>query len=141
MQTRYGGGHHIAYVSFQSAIVSLKYAFAQKILYRLALGVTKLSICLSYLRFFTDRTSRYTTYAIGIVIVLYTTPLLFIAIFECVPVSNSWKPTKLHECRSADGGTIATAVLNSILDLVMIAFAVPRMSKSFLCQNFVCPSS
>lgn len=125
--TRYGAGRHTITINIEVYIINLKYAFATRLLYRLALSLTKWSICASYLRFFPDKRSRQYTFAMAAAILLYTIPLWIYSVFQCRPVSRAWSTDSKSSCDSSKPGTIVTAACNVLLDLIMIIFTISRL--------------
>ncbi len=62
-----------------------------------------------------------------VVVTGLVTELLFI--FGCTPVS-SWWTLEREGCMATDPDVIATAVVNVVADLALMAFAIPRVCKS-----------
>lgn len=87
---RWGMGRHISTLSLHESTQSQKPFYVSIWVYNLAMGCTKYSILLQYLRIFPQKTFRRSVYVmlgINTIYVLWTT---LSAIFACWPISYFW---------------------------------------------------
>ena len=94
----------------------------------MTLSLTKISICLFYLRLFIDKISRYLAVGTMVFIVLYTIPLILISIFQCKPVAAVYDISITNsECINTLPAFYANSVFNIIVDVWLIYLVVPRI--------------
>ncbi|OBT53330.1 hypothetical protein VE04_05471 [Pseudogymnoascus sp. 24MN13] len=126
--TFYGIGRHFTVQLPQDAVRVLVISYATRLLYQCILATTKIAILTLYLRIFTDARSQCMVYGMISFVVLYTIPCLLLLIFECTPFYDSWNPYKFPQtCINLTIQVYMSAGFNIFLDLLMVAFAVPRV--------------
>lgn len=129
--TFYGIGRHLSVQLPENAVRVLVISYATRLLYQCILATTKIAILTLYLRIFTDARSQCMVYGMISFVVLYTLPCLLLLIFECTPFYDSWNPYKFPQtCINLTIQVYMSAGFNIFLDLLMVAFAVPRVRKS-----------
>ena len=69
----------------------LKLYWVDQLLFALTTGLTKLSICLSYLRIFPGKGDRMFSYLTIVVLIVYTLIALGLTLFQCFPVEKFWE--------------------------------------------------
>lgn len=108
-------------------------SYGARLTYQFVLATTKIAILTLYLRVFTDSKSQYIVYGMLAFVGLYNIPSVFLLIFECSPVSDSWDPNKFpHQCMNIALQVYLSAGFNIVLDILMVVFAVPRVRRSLL---------
>ncbi|OBT64857.1 hypothetical protein VE03_06448 [Pseudogymnoascus sp. 23342-1-I1] len=126
--TFYGIGRHVSVQVMENAVRVLVISYGTRILYQCILATTKIAILTLYLRIFTDAKSKVIVYGMITFVVLYTIPCLLLLIFECTPLYDSWNPLRFpRTCVNLTIQVFMSAGFNILLDLLMIAFAVPRV--------------
>ncbi|KAH6665666.1 hypothetical protein B0J14DRAFT_209952 [Halenospora varia] len=123
--TRFGVGHHSIFSSVDDIISILKLAFASQLIYQFVLAVTKVGICLFYLRIFNDRTSKLSVYGLIAFVVLTFLPVQFAVVFRCHPVSDAWTIVSPN-CGLQNPIVYASAACNIVADIMLMAFVIPR---------------
>lgn len=67
----------------------------------------------------------YTLYLVGFVIVGYSVALTLALLFACSPLEKNWTPSILEgSCINRPGAYLATAVTNTVSDIVLIIIPV-----------------
>ncbi|KAK2797342.1 hypothetical protein FQN50_009237 [Emmonsiellopsis sp. PD_5] len=125
---------------------TLKIYFVAQILYKVNIGLTKISILLLYRRIFIRQWFLATCSILTGIVIAFTTATVFASIFQCTPIEYAFK-TKLPgggTCINLTAFWYANATFNILSDLVLIALPVPvistlqlpRKSKIALCGIF-----
>lgn len=104
--------------------------FALLILYSLAVAFPKLSILALYLRIFTEKRYRITTWVLAAIISATAIAVSLTAIFQCSPVSYAWD-------KSIPGGTcinlalfyVCCSIPNVITDVAILLLPIPMIFK------------
>ncbi|KAF2650645.1 hypothetical protein K491DRAFT_125383 [Lophiostoma macrostomum CBS 122681] len=116
---KYGLGLHIWDQKAEWGIPYGKMAFSSDILFPLSVGVTKISLCLTYLRLFPSRTDRYFCYTLSIFVTLYTVVCMFLMLFQCTPISGYWDVAVKQHCINLRATLVSIAALNSVSDFLV----------------------
>lgn len=127
-----GAGRHAIATSLenpQAPITSQKYAYAAQIILFPALALSKMSICLTYLRIFhADKWGHYSIQALLVILVLLTFPFMFEVAFQCRPVHVYWTEGRPAEkCLQDYPGFVLSGSLNVFVDVALIAIVLPRV--------------
>lgn len=106
-----------------------KYAYAAQILLMPALALSKMSICLTYLRiFYTDKCGRLMIQALLVLLVLLTFPFMFEVAFQCRPIHVYWTEGRPAEkCLQDSPGLILNGTLNISVDVALMGIVLPRV--------------
>ena len=123
-----GVGFHIAAVRPRTIYHWGQCLYALSPIYLKAVLLPKMSILFTYLRVFTHRTYRHTTYALMVIVIASWLGYGFAVSFQCHPVTFVWdKNISGVTCinlealyKAVNGPMIAT-------DLVMIALPIPMV--------------
>jgi hypothetical protein len=105
--------------------------FVAQILYKVNLGLTKISILLLYIRLFVHRWFLRTCWVWIAIIVSFTIGTVFSSIFQCTPVQwafNKSLPGR-GTCINMTAFWYANATFNILTDLVLIALPIPVVLK------------
>lgn len=128
LSTKYGLGHHVIDQSPSDLVLFLKTGFALRLLYQLTLWFTKMGICIFYRRVFQDRQSKlYINLIIGFLF-LSGIPIVLLVLFECIPIQTVWN-LESGKCISYNVSVYLSAICNIVADIVVMAFAIPRVGK------------
>ncbi|KAN0089491.1 hypothetical protein V8E51_019751 [Hyaloscypha variabilis] len=125
--TRYGSGRHIETLTSYDISIQVELGFVARILYQFTLMSTKLAVCAFYLRVFTDRVSKRVIWSMAAVITIFSIPLLLSLIFRCNPIEGAWSLTP-SKCVSNIPPLYASAVLNILADVALLAFVIPKIA-------------
>ncbi|TVY17205.1 hypothetical protein LARI1_G005173, partial [Lachnellula arida] len=129
--TKYGSGRHQKTVPLTDVVPQLKLALAQRLVYQLALGTTKISLCYFYLRIFTNNASdKRVPYAIMAFASCYAVALFFVTVFGCTPPSDIWSLAPAGRCTGAYGRLVVIytlGALNIATDILLLVFAIPKI--------------
>lgn len=91
----------------------------------MALGFTKASIVLLYLRIFITKIFRVIAKIYLVVIVAWSIAAVLVTIFQCVPVSASWnKSIKNKTCVDKNQWWYAFASLNTATDCLIVLLPI-----------------
>ncbi|KAF1929883.1 uncharacterized protein M421DRAFT_419651 [Didymella exigua CBS 183.55] len=125
------GRHVIATImeNPQALVTSQKYAYAAQIILSPALALSKMSICLTYLRiFYVDKHSRYMMQALLVLLVLLTFPFMFANAFQCRPIEVYWTEGRpAGKCSRDLSRFFLTGSLNIFADVALIGIVLPRI--------------
>ncbi|KAL5358394.1 putative plasma membrane protein Pth11-like protein [Aspergillus floccosus] len=124
-------GKHEDDVPKDLLIRTLKLYFVAQILYKINMGLTKISILLLYLRLFVQRWVRVTCWTWIGIIVAFTTGTVVSSIAQCSPIQYAFDKTITPRgaCINLTAFWYANAVFNITSDLVLIALPVPVISN------------
>lgn len=127
-----GAGRHAAAIVVQNPnapITSQKYAYAAQIILFPALALSKMSICLTYLRiFYQDRGGRYMIQALLVLLVLLTFPFMFEVAFQCRPIDVYWTEGRpAAKCLHDFAGFLLSGSLNIFVDVALMGIVLPRV--------------
>ncbi|KAF8853463.1 hypothetical protein BDZ45DRAFT_560611, partial [Acephala macrosclerotiorum] len=121
-----GAGHHQIFQKESQIVPAFKLAFISRFIYQVVLCLTKLGICVFYLRIFQDKLSKQFVYAMMAFTAVSTLIIEFVFVFQCSPVSDAWAIVNSN-CRPTNPSVIANAVCNIVADVAIMAFAIPRV--------------
>ncbi|KAF7194893.1 hypothetical protein HII31_03730 [Pseudocercospora fuligena] len=115
----------------------VKLFFYGELLYIVGLSTVKVSICLSYLRFFSSRKFQKLVYIVILLNLLYMIGFLLPTIFQCKPVSYWWKEwdgERQGHCiakaeRRLQGLVWTSSASNILLDVIVLGMPVPLVWK------------
>ncbi|KAF2084266.1 hypothetical protein K490DRAFT_18159, partial [Saccharata proteae CBS 121410] len=116
----YGNARHLWDVRPETVPTAMKLALVAQALFPPAAALTKISVCMTYLRIFPSKLNRYFCYvAIGYE-VCWGIASFFGGIFMCIPVSTYWDVTSPHgSCIDEKAFLMATAALNNVSDFLI----------------------
>ncbi|SMQ55452.1 unnamed protein product [Zymoseptoria tritici ST99CH_3D7] len=112
-----------------------KWFFVSQALYVFGAFFTKLSLVLLYLRIWQEspetRTFRLTCKATGAILMLGGVACILATIFSCHPITNAIRYTNRAGGTCVNRIALAYSVggINAVLDIVVIALPIPRLSK------------
>lgn len=121
----YGSGRHQVFQTPYGAAMTTRLSYASRILYQIVLGTTKISVCLLYIRVFTDRKSILIIHALMGFITIFSVPLTLYVIIHCVPVHDVEPAT----CHSNSPDLFVSAACNILADVLLIIFVVPQICE------------
>ena len=75
-----------------------------QLLYPLASGLAKMSICLSYLRIFPGRADRVFSYSVFVFLLISTTSSFLTNLLQCKPVKDFWEHPEHKGCKDVRPG-------------------------------------
>ncbi|KAF2163705.1 hypothetical protein M409DRAFT_68300 [Zasmidium cellare ATCC 36951] len=126
--TGLGIGKDVWTIPFENITQALKVYYVDELLYLTALPTIKIAILCTYLRIFPTRTFRVVVFvAIGFN-VAYAITFIIITIFQCNPVSlawTHWDETHPGTCNNVNAQSWASAIINIVLDLVVVGLPMP----------------
>lgn len=133
----YGSGRHQSTTPLANVIPQLKLALAQRLVYQLVVGTTKISLCFFYLRIFTDKKGQWVSYGVMAFVSVYTIGLFLTSLLGCIPTQDIWSLKPKGRCSGSHGRLIViytSGALNILTDFVLLVFVIPRIRK-FSAQN------
>ncbi|KAH7414485.1 hypothetical protein DE146DRAFT_37055 [Phaeosphaeria sp. MPI-PUGE-AT-0046c] len=99
-----------------------KIGYTADLLFPAACSLTKISLCLTYLRLFPSRTDKIFCYVLSIFVTLYTVACLFLSLFQCRPIKSYWDLSVKQECINMRATLVAIAALNSFSDFAVYLY-------------------
>lgn len=134
-----GVGRHldVLFATNPEAVVHwAKAGYAIEQLYCAAVAFPKLSILAMYLRIFTSKAYRYTTYAVGAIITAAAVAGIITSLASCRPFSARWNPQLfVSNCIDAPRFWQALSFPNIITDVVMLLLPLPVVWHLKISQN------
>ncbi|KAF9249413.1 hypothetical protein DTO013E5_2769 [Penicillium roqueforti] len=106
--------------------IALKWFFVAQIPYKIALGFTKASIVLLYLRVFITESFQRVGKGFLTVIAAWTVASVLVTIFQCIPIEASWNHNiKVKQCVDKDSWWYAFAGINTVTDVLIAILPIP----------------
>ncbi|KAL1642596.1 hypothetical protein SLS58_005365 [Diplodia intermedia] len=125
-QVRFGLGRHTNELSDDMREKLYFNFWLSIIFYNTALGLTKVSILMQYLRIFaTHKAMRIAILTTLTFIILYTLEAVVLSIFTCTPVYHFWNRTPDGTCVNTKGLWFSHAAINIFSDAVIIILPMP----------------
>ncbi|KAF7593994.1 hypothetical protein BBP40_010391 [Aspergillus hancockii] len=111
--------------------VNILLYFIAQLLYKINIGLTKISILLLYRRLFIQRWFRITCWTWIAIVLAFALGTVFSSIFQCSPVQYAFNKSipGRGKCINLTAFWYANATFNILSDLVIIALPVPVISK------------
>ncbi|KAG9666359.1 hypothetical protein KCU95_g18200, partial [Aureobasidium melanogenum] len=126
-----GMGKDMWFVSFDHITKILKIFYFAELLYLTAVGITKISMLLFYLRIFPDWKLRRAIYGMIGVCTTYIIVFVLVTAFQCRPVNLAWlKWDGEHhgKCLDLNADGWAAASINILLDLIVIVLPLKQLT-------------
>ncbi|KAF2442240.1 hypothetical protein P171DRAFT_433781 [Karstenula rhodostoma CBS 690.94] len=96
-----------------------KIGFAFQIVYPLCVGLTKSSICQTYLRIFPSTTSRIFSHSMTVFVAAYTLTCVVLMLSQCHPLVGYWdKDVEIH-CVDMRANMITIGAINTVTDFLI----------------------
>jgi len=106
------------------------------LLFTSTVTITKLSILSFYLRLGTSKTFRNIVYGCMALVSAWGIVYILVNIFYCVPIAAYWDiRLPQNKCISEGGSLISNAVINMVLDIILILIPIPLVWKVQLPQK------
>ncbi|CAO2650584.1 Nn.00g018760.m01.CDS01 [Neocucurbitaria sp. VM-36] len=96
-----------------------KMGYVADILFPIACSLTKISLCLTYLRLFPNRSTKIFCYVMSTFVTMYTVACVFLSIFQCRPIRGYWDINVKQDCINMRVELVIIASLNSFSDFVI----------------------
>ncbi|OJI79384.1 hypothetical protein ASPTUDRAFT_59470 [Aspergillus tubingensis CBS 134.48] len=128
----YGGyGVHIEYLSPAVLEIYVKTLLAAAIIYVPALAAAKFALLMLYYRLLhMIRIWRNIIFLVTFIIASYTIALTLGLIFPCQPIAKNWDLTiTTGHCVDRVGFYLATAITNTVSDIILILIPIPVIIK------------
>ncbi|KAL2193411.1 hypothetical protein P885DRAFT_45508 [Corynascus similis CBS 632.67] len=141
IQVKHALGKHVWDVDMPNGFIAMLRAWwFSLLLYIISLSLTKVSICLLYLKIFTFEWARRAAYLVLIIVIITSLWAVSITFTYCIPLQATWDPTvKATFCHSQPtwwvntGITIATDVMIFVLPIPIVSpLKLPRRQKLVL---------
>ncbi|OJJ66985.1 hypothetical protein ASPBRDRAFT_187807 [Aspergillus brasiliensis CBS 101740] len=129
--SRGGYGVHLMYLPPSVLDIYVKTLLAAAIIYVPALAAAKFALLMLYYRLLhMIRLWRYVIFIVTFVIASYTIALTLGLIFPCQPIAKNWDLTiTTGHCVNRVGFYLATAITNTVSDIVLIIIPIPVIAK------------
>ncbi|KXJ87329.1 hypothetical protein Micbo1qcDRAFT_99711, partial [Microdochium bolleyi] len=121
----YGLGLRLADADPSNMVHILQIVYANDLIYPTAVGLTKVSICWSYLSLFPSHGNRIFCYTMTGFVVLYSVLCLVLSLAECRPIQAYWDHTiPGAQCWDTNITIFVNASLNSVIDVVVYLWPI-----------------
>lgn len=127
-----GLGKDMWEVPFDNITKILEIFYFTELLYLTAIGLTKISILLFYLRIFPQQRLRRAIYVTIVLCVLYIIAFVTATGLQCLPIHIAWEHWDGEHhgtCINLNADAWASAGVNIVLDLVVIILPIREVSK------------
>ncbi|OJJ57701.1 hypothetical protein ASPSYDRAFT_133705 [Aspergillus sydowii CBS 593.65] len=127
VEPRYGIGRHLYDVKYAWYPSLGKLTIAIQALFAPCSAITKISICLTYLRLFPSKTNKWFNYITMTILAGFGTSTTVTMILQCIPLSDIWavfKPMNQKRCIDSEKFFIAAAAINSITDFMVYLWPI-----------------
>ncbi|KAF2019062.1 hypothetical protein BU24DRAFT_111794 [Aaosphaeria arxii CBS 175.79] len=115
----FGLGRHIWDLKPEWAEPYAKIGFIADILFPISCSLTKVSLCLTYLRLFPGKADKIFNYTLMIFVTIYTVVCIFLMLFQCTPIRGYWDPSAKQSCINTRVTLVVVAALNSLSDFLI----------------------
>ncbi|OGE52005.1 hypothetical protein PENARI_c011G05378 [Penicillium arizonense] len=126
-----GFGVHVSNLTLPVMSIYQKTVLAAAIIYVPALALAKLSLLMLYYRLlYTVRMWQYVIFLVAFLISGYSIALTLALIFACHPLQKNWDASiSTGSCINRDGVYLATAITNTVSDVVLILIPISVVRK------------
>ena len=118
---------------------SLKVSYCVRLVYLFVLATTKIGVLTLYRRVFDDRKTRNIIWGMMAAVVLYTTPVILMYLFQCRPIYGVWESSIEKTCLNTDTIIYVAAGCSIAVDIALVVVAIPRIRKSYFCMSHNLP--
>ncbi|KAL2813027.1 CFEM domain-containing protein [Aspergillus granulosus] len=128
----YGLGKNIWSVPFDHISETLKLFFVEENLYCVCISLIKASMLLLYLRLFPSKKLRLAVFIALAITIAWGAATFLAQLFSCSPINyfwNKWDGEHEGHCSSHNALLLAHAILNIVMDVVVIGIPMPILFK------------
>ncbi|KAF2083805.1 hypothetical protein K490DRAFT_15266, partial [Saccharata proteae CBS 121410] len=126
VHTLYGAGYHIWDIPTGWAQPWGKVSLL--ILFVPSVSLTKISLCVSYLRLFPSRLNKWFCYVTITFLILWSFAVVFLFCFACSPIAGFWDPSIPNaKCLNIEVAFIVSAAINSLTDFTVFLWPTPML--------------
>ncbi|KAJ3455464.1 hypothetical protein MRS44_016946 [Fusarium solani] len=134
LAVHYGGvGRHLAVVVMEDPDIfgrSMLCLFIGEFTYGTVLCTIKAAILLMYYRVFPTRFMKFGGYVLGAITFAWWVAVVFVSIFQCVPVHKTWHPfMEGGHCLDKNQFFLGNSIPNIITDALILCLPVYEVSK------------
>ncbi|KAF2143756.1 uncharacterized protein K452DRAFT_224522 [Aplosporella prunicola CBS 121167] len=128
ISAKYGSGYHTWDVKFEWAKTWGKVSFATFLLFIPSVSMTKISLCMSYLKLFPSRANKWFCLSTITFLILWSITVIFLLTFACRPIEAFWDPwISGSKCLNIKVVLILTGALNSLTDFTVFLWPVKTL--------------
>lgn len=99
-------------------------------MYKVVIGITKVSFLCLYLRIFIQPNFRRTCYGSIIFVIAWSLAYLLVTVFQCQPIASFWDKTiQTPKCVDSKSQWLSYAVINILSDVAILALPIYPISK------------
>ncbi|EAU37567.1 predicted protein [Aspergillus terreus NIH2624] len=126
----YGYGKRSADLDQHHQVIALKWFFAAQVMYKLVLGISKVSFLCLYLRIFIQPNIRRICFGGIIFVICWSLAYTLVTIFQCNPVASFWDKTiKNPKCVDLEAQWMSYAIINILSDVAILTLPIYPISK------------
>jgi hypothetical protein len=127
--TQFGAGKHLWDVDYEKARISAKFALFTHALFPACTSITKISICITYLRILPFKVDRMFCYGTIVYLLCYFIAATIMAVLNCRPINAFWDPSVQGECIPIRIVLLVPAAFNSLTDIVVYLWPARTLWK------------
>ncbi|KAF1809812.1 hypothetical protein P152DRAFT_150824 [Eremomyces bilateralis CBS 781.70] len=125
MELKAGYGRHLYDVKLEWLPLIAKWGIVTQVVFGPAAALTKISICLTYLRIFPSRTNSQFNYICIVVVAAWGVICSLTSLFQCWPMSDTWNLFRpIRHCINLEVFIITTTSMNSFTDCLVFLWPV-----------------
>lgn len=107
--------------------------YVGQVVYKVLLGLNKVSLLFLYLRIFVSRAFQITCYIVMTIVVSWSFSAIMATILQCIPVNAYWdRSIKTAKCTNTDAFWYAYAIINIITDVMILVLPLWEIRKLHL---------
>ncbi|KAL4919294.1 hypothetical protein BDW62DRAFT_209779 [Aspergillus aurantiobrunneus] len=132
VEPKYGIGRHLYDVRPEWYPSLGKLTIAVQALFAPCSALTKISICLTYLRLFPSKTNKWFNYISLAILTVFGISTTVTMLLQCIPLSDIWAvltPMEEKRCIDSEKFFIAVAAINSITDFMVYLWPIHYLWK------------
>ncbi|KAI0004029.1 hypothetical protein F4779DRAFT_79595 [Xylariaceae sp. FL0662B] len=127
-----GFGSPLPSMALEDRMIILKALWISPGIWGLSSALVKMSIVSSYMRIWSSKPFVWMCYALLVIIALFGLALFLGSVLACVPVQLAWAPQSDRPrgaCRDMPLFMFVASLLNTILDLLILAIPIPLFQR------------
>ncbi|KAK2834974.1 hypothetical protein FQN49_006730 [Arthroderma sp. PD_2] len=130
MGVGYGLGKHVTDIPDDDRIAAFKLLLVAQILFKLIIGLAKVSILFLYLRVFVaHKYFRWTCVSLIVFTSLATIAYIFPTLFQCQPLAAFWDRSIPHKCMNDLTIWLSYSIVNIVTDVVVFALPIYQITR------------
>ncbi|KAL9082973.1 MAG: hypothetical protein Q9159_006074 [Coniocarpon cinnabarinum] len=125
-----GVGYHIEEVPDANRTLNLRLSLALQVLYAVAMGCMKCSICITFARVFFPLPFRIITFIVMGICIAWAISVILVTFLICTPLSYNWNTTtQTGHCGNTHAGYVSIGAVDVITDGLILFLPIPMVLR------------